>query len=562
MASCPSAGPSGRIVLLCFLLASPAWAQGMVDGLRSVYAADGKSASIEESHALVPLLPPSPSYLNQIGDGPLWRQADNGEGWIGRVVSVGDRGTQVFTEFDTAADRAELVSGFDSAPVSPLFTDPQVSASDNAKVAAARDAGVYVSCRQVPASGQSGPRNTFVSKYSATGGLGWTYQFAGSTNGPGRAVISRDGTRIVAGMLDSVGVLQVRVFDAGSSVPIYSTSFVNGPQLKAFLLSADGSTLYFASATAVSLWNVPTHQLQGSFILLNALDCHAISADGGVFAYGGFNNVDVWERQAAGNYMRTYQWAWPGQVVCSKLDVSGDGSTIVAGFNIWDFNVGVTIKALDVATKTEIMSDTAIGAGTLQNIVSDVAVCDDGHHFVVGLWGDEAGLVPELRFYARGQNQPVATFNYPGSVYDVDISPDGRRVGVATKAVHANLYSGGGAIELYAFDDEDFVVHGIPHIGGNLAFEMSSLPNSPARLLVSPAAAQHPFQWGGAGLLYLNRQQMYSMPMGMTGAHGLSTGSFAIPMLPTAIGTTLCFQGFVTSPRRLTQSWIRMTVVP
>jgi len=41
--------------------------------------------------------------------------------------------------------------------------------------------------------------------------------------------------------------------------------------------------------------------------LINALDCHAISGDGSVFCYGGFNNVDVWERQAAGNYMRTYQ---------------------------------------------------------------------------------------------------------------------------------------------------------------------------------------------------------------------------------------------------------------
>src|SRR4051812_6617690 len=98
MASCPSVAQTGRttgrLLLLCSLFASPAWAQGMVDGLRSLYSADGRSASIQESHALVPLLPPPPAYLNQIGDGPLWRQADNGEGWIGRVVSVGDRGTQ------------------------------------------------------------------------------------------------------------------------------------------------------------------------------------------------------------------------------------------------------------------------------------------------------------------------------------------------------------------------------------------------------------------------------------------------------------------------------------
>jgi WD40 repeat protein len=561
MASCPGAGSTGR-VLLCLLLAAPALGQATVDGLRSVYVADGRTAGIQETHQLVSLLPPSPTYLAHVGDAALWRQDDNGEGWIGRVVSVGDRGTQVFTEFDTAADRAELLSGFDATPVSPLFSDPQVAASDNAKTAAARDAGIYVSCRQIPAVGQTGPRNSFVSKYSGTGGLDWTYQFAGSTNGPARAVISRDGTRIVAGMLDATGNLQVRVFDASSNVPVFSTSFLNGPQLKAFLLSADGSTLYWASSTTCTLWNVASHQTVGSFILLNSLDSHAISGDGSVFAYGGFNNVDVWERQASGSYQRTYQWAWPGQVVCSKLDVSADGSTIVAGFNIWDFNEGIVVKALDVPTKTETMSDTAIGAGSLQNIVSDVAVCDDGHHFVVGLWGDEAGLVPELRFYERNQNRPVAMFDYPGSVNDVDISPDGSRVAVGTKAVHANLYAGGGAIELYSFDDEDFIAHGIPHVGGTLSFELSSVPTSPARLLISPAAAAQPFQWANAGLLYLNRHSMWSVPMGTTGVHGYASCNFTMPTLATAIGTTLCFQGYATSPRRLTQSWVRLTVLP
>jgi hypothetical protein len=242
--------------------------------------------------------------------------------------------------------------------------------------------------------------------------------------------------------------------------------------------------------------------------------------------------------------------------------VSSDGSTIVAGFGIWDFNEGVTIQALDVPSKTATMSDTAIGAGSLQNIVSSVAVCDDGHHFVVGLWGDEADLVPELRFYSRNQSSPVATHNYPGSVMDVDISPDGRRVGVATKAVHANSYAGGGAIELYAFDDEDFVAHGIPQIGGTLQIEMSNLPNSPARLLISPHAALVPFQWAGAGLLYLNRHEMYSQSMGVTGLHGYASTNFNMPTLPSLIGTTLCFQGYASQPRRLTTSWIRLTLLP
>ncbi len=566
MAKCPGAGVTG-FVFLSFVAnlvgSAPVRAQTMVEGMHSVYVADGKTASIEETRELVPLLPPPPTNLTHIGDGPLWRQLSANEGWIGRVVSLGDRGTQVFTEFDTGADRAELVSGFDATPVSPLFNDPQALTSDYAKVSAARDTSAYVSCRQIPVSGVGGPRNTFVSKYSATGGLDWSYQFAGSTTGPGRAVISRDGTRIVAGMLESTtGTLQVRVFSPGSNVPIFSTSFVNGSQLKAFLLSGDGSTLYFASATACTIWNVTTHQTVGSFVLINALDCHAISGDGGVFCYGGYNNVDVWERQAAGNYLRTYQWAVPGQVVCGKVDVSADGSTIVAGFNVWDHSLAVQILALDVPTKTQLSSDTATGAGTLQNIVSDVALSANGDRFVVGLWGDEAGLVPELRFYMRGRNAPMVSFNYPGSINDVDISPDGHRVAVASKSTHANISAGGGAIDLYTFSDDDLVVHGLPHVGGHLSIEMSSVPNSPARLLVAPLAALHPTVFGNVGTLYLNRQTMYSLSMGMTGAHGHAAMNFVMPSIPGAIGTTLCFQGLATSPRRFTHSWVRLTVVP
>jgi WD40 repeat protein len=551
-------------VLLCLAAGSTAFAQSTLQGLRSEYVVDGRTASIQETFVPLVPLPPAPTFVHEVGDGPLWRYTDAGQGWIGRIVSLGDRGTQVFTEFDTGADRAEMFSGFDSTPVSPLFSDPQIFTSTDARVDAAGEAGVYVSCRQIPVVGSTGPRNTFVSKYTATGGLGWTYQFPGSpTTGPARALISRDGTRIVAGMVDATGQLQVRVFNASSSVPIFSTAFPPVSQLRAFLLSADGSTLYWATATTLNFWNVDTHQSMGQFILTNGLaDVHAISADGGVLAYGGFNNVDVWERQAAGNYLRTYQWNVPGQAVCGKLDVSGNGSTIVAGFNLWDTILGVRILALDVPTKTQIQTDTAIGAGSYQNIVSDVSVNHAGDRFVVGLWGDEAGLVPEVRFYFRGASQPAATYNLPGSVYDVEISPDGNRVAVASKGAHANAPAGGGAIELYPFNYEDFSVSGIPSVGNTLTIDMWGMPSSPVRLIKAPLPAITPFNWANVGVLYLNRQTLSFFNMGTSGPDGHVVANFTLPTSVSLIGTQMCFQGLSTSPRRLTQTWVRMTLLP
>ncbi len=551
---------SACLVLLCLFQCALARAQTTVEGVRDLYRADGTNATIEESRARVVPLPPAPGAPITVGNGLLWVESD--PFWIGRTVALGDHGTQVFTEFDVSAHRTQLLSGFDAAPVSPLFEYQQVAGSANVKVAAARDAGAYVSCRQVPANGSTGPLNTFVSLYTGVGGLRWTYQFPGSTYGPARAMVSRDGMRIVAGMLDSTMNLQLRVFEPGSNIPVWQGSFVNGPQLRSLLMTADGSRVYWASASSCSVLNLATHQIEANFGLFNALDCHAISADGSVFAYGGFNFVEVFERQPAGNYLHTFTWNVSGQAVCGHLDVSADGSTIVAGFNLWLDNLGVQIMALDVPTKTVTMTDTAVGAGTLQNIVSAIKVSADGERFVAGLWGDEANLVADLRFYSKRQNAPIATYDHPGSVYDVDMSRDGRRVAVATKAVHANLYLGGGSIELYAFEDEDLVMHGIPRVGSVVHFEMSGAANSPARLIFAPSAAAQPLPMGNLGILYLNRLTMSSVSMGSTGVHGMVSYAYTLPSLPTTIGTKLCFQGLTTSPRRLTESWIELTILP
>src|SRR5207244_1864808 len=164
----------------------------------------------------------------------------------------------------------------------------------------------------------------------------------------------------------------------------------------------------------------------------NTAGCHAVSGNGHVFAYGGFNYLDVWEKHPDGSYSRTYTRNLPGSYVCGKLDISADSSTIAYAFNGYDTNLHVRIEALDVPTKTVLMSDEAVGTGTYQNVVSDIAIDRDGDRFVVGLWGDQGDVCPEVRLYRPRQSIPAALFNLPGSVFDVDISGDGRRVAVAS----------------------------------------------------------------------------------------------------------------------------------
>jgi hypothetical protein len=55
---------------------------------------------------------------------------------------------------------------------------------------------------------------------------------------------------------------------------------------------------------------------------------------------------------------------------------------------------------------------------------------------------------------------------------------------------------------------------------------------------------------------------MSSVTMGTTNAQGLATRNYNMPTLASLIGTKRCFQGLATSPRRLTESWIELTILP
>lgn len=561
MAARSWAGSAG-LQVLCFTSGALASAQtrGQVEAISSHWLLETGGAHVQELRGVVP---PPPPITGLSVSGALWAHPDNGEYWVGRVVALGNHGTNVFTEFDTAADRAELLSGFDIEPVTPIWNNWLPSTSQDAKVDAAELTGDLVSCRQVPVTGLTGPRNVIVSKYSATNATAdWTYTFPATTQAVARACISKDGSRIVAGMLDGAANLIIAVFQSSSPVPTSVTTIPIGPQLRAFLLSADGSTVYFASGTMASVWDVATRSTVAAYVLLQSLDAHAISGNGSVFAYGGFNTVNIYRRQAAGNYAPEYVLNVPGQAVCGRVEISENSSTVVAGFNLWDTQLGVKILAVDVASHATTMTDTALGTGTYQNIVSDIAVSASGDRFAVGLWGDQGGACPELRLYRRNQDAPAALYDYPGSVFDVDISSDGNRVAVASKAVHANVYAGGGEIALFAFEDEDFVAQGIPVIGDKVRFTMSGTPGAPARLIVAPAPAITPFNFNPIGVLYLQRFSMTLIPIGTTDASGLVDFEYQLPNNPALIGANLCFQGLITVPRRLTRNWVQLTVLP
>jgi hypothetical protein len=499
-------------------------------------------------------------------NGALWVRSDNGAGWIGKCVSLGAQGTQVFTEIEFGQDHAELLSGFDANPAVPVWQNMLPLEGANSYVDSADMADVHVSVHQLVVNNSNSTKHTVISKYtSASSTPNWTYTFPGTTGGNAKVAVSDNGQRIVAGSYDNMAnKLNLAVFGPGSGAPMWTGNIDNFAMgIRGWALSSDGGLLYAASASMVTLFDLNTHTNVAQYVLTSSVDgCHSMSGDGRVFAYGGFNFVDVWEKNQAGGYTKTYTRNLAGSYVCTHVAVSDNGASIAYAFNGFDTNNHVRVECLDVATKQVRMTDEAVGAGTLQNVCADIAINHDGTRFVVGLWGDEADLCPEVRMYRSNQNVPVALYNLPGSVYDVDISGDGEHVAVASKAVHANLYAGGGSIRYYAFEPQDIRCSGIPSPGSTVQFALQGPQHSVARLLWASSQAATPTAFGNVGLLYLNRQQMHMVAIPATDAAGETMAEYVLPAGVAQIGSTVYFQGYFSQPRRLTHDFVRVTMLP
>lgn len=492
--------------------------------------------------------------------GVRWSFNDNGQGWIGNTVALGDHGGQVFSELHKNAQSAVLLSAFDHDPANPLWSDPALG-TDARKVAAAETSDLHVAAHELVVGAL---RRVEVKAYrSASAQPVWSYAFTPLIAGGSNVGISRDGGRVVAGIYNSSAArVEIAVFDGASgSLLSYTLIPVTGA-LHAFDLSADGSTLLLTADTQLYLFDVASATVTFSVDVSTSLDAAAISGNGAVLACGGFNWMRVWEHNAAGVWAPTFTRFVPGSNYVGALDVSEDGSTVAYAFTYYDTFLTVRVEAFDVAAKVVTMSDVVTGVGTLQNIVGDVAVCADGSRFAVGVWGDAVNSVPELRYYARNQNTPLQAIDMPGSVYAVAISADGRHVAAACKALHANTLGNGGSIVLLEEGGADLALEDLPRIGTAPVFAVHGPPGHGAWLICSEGTAATPIAAFNGSLLYLDRDRLEFFPMGIVGPGGSADAPFAIAPQPNLVGVTLYFQGMTLAPRALTDDWLQVTILP
>jgi hypothetical protein len=504
--------------------------------------------------------------------GPVWTQSSGTATWIPKAVSIGDSGTQVFADIDGFQGFARLFSSSDHSPATAVWQSANSYHTSSSRVASADASDLHVSLRCTEPQ-QGAASHAVVARYSsASSNPQWTYTFPFVVSQPPNGIaVSRDGSTIVAWVFDMTSFRTwVAVFSPSSSTPQSYTGVDTASVPTTAELSADGSTLYIAAASKSVLFDVHHGSVIQSLFNTEAISpAHAISGDGSVFAKGlAAGRVDVFHRQGASYSFWFSTQLGDAPTQAARLALSDDGATLVVGWAYTQQYLRVRVQALDLGAPQHpvVLDDNLQGAGAYQNTVSDLSISADGSHAAVGLSGDQAGLVPELLVYGRDADTSVwsriYSYNLPGSVEALDLSADGTRVAVASKAVHINVLAGGGRIDLFDLAQRDLVLSGVPHAGSQVSMEEFAQPGSPARLLVAHGLAATPQPFGGMGILYLDPSTLSVAGNGSANGAGVVNLPLNLPNAPTMIGSSLYYQGLIIHPRHLTQDWVRVTVLP
>ncbi|MBK7642953.1 MAG: hypothetical protein IPJ19_07865 [Planctomycetes bacterium] len=492
--------------------------------------------------------------------GKVWSCA--GTYWNPIDVSIGNRGTQVFAGvFHNLYNdpHAFLLSSHDADPATPCLEAPDGNETTSHS-ASASFADVHVTITDEETA-DINLRIRRVNCFSSRG-LEWVYTYP--QLGAGRTVIgvSRGGQKIVAGVVNpTTGLNDVLVFGPDSSQPQALFPIPGGVPWD-FDLSADGTHALFAIGSkyqVLDLGDGSVHLVYDhSPYSLSEMGC-AISGDGSVVGCSTSVGIGLFEWNGS-DYVQTWSHSFGFGL---SADISDDSSTMAFGTGGGYGSPHTRTECVDIPSKQITMSEDLWSTGDYGNRVEDIAIAADGSRFASASWGDQFGLVPEVRIYSKYQSTPLQTLDLPGSADCIDITPDGQWIAAGSRPVHAELPSIGGRVDLFHMGRSDFRMRTVPAVGSSVTFEVFGVPGRQAWLLDSPDMLDPPQLFPNWGALHLDLATLHLTPIGTIGPSGSRTLDVALPSDPLLIGSSHYYQGFTNDPvRRLTHDWLVVTLLP
>ncbi|MBZ0265669.1 T9SS type A sorting domain-containing protein [bacterium] len=184
-------------------------------------------------------------------------------------------------------------------------------------------------------------------------------------------------------------------------------------------------------------------------------DAMGMSGDGSIVAYGWSEAYAYrWNVQAQ-EYDRIVTQNEQGY--CGELAISGDGSTMASAWYSGNYNQNKLIM-YDLASGQETWTyEYPTTNGQFQDLPSAIAISVDGRWTAVGVWGDQDSDREVACFDLFAGPEPYFVSDMPGSVFGLDISPDGDIVAATAKHVHANEFGRGGDIHAIRLDTPGIV---------------------------------------------------------------------------------------------------------
>lgn len=500
----------------------------------------------------------------------LWRVTSDGS-WIAETVSLGDRGGQVFCERGALDNHTELYSSFDATGPTPAWSDDQVQFSFAPKARSSEVGGVHIALHQEYADSVQLWRRGVLRKYSASsaGIADWTYASPVLTINEKHTscALSSDGQVIVLLAYDASSLdTRVTVFSPDSSQPLHESLLPTFGEPLALDLSADGSTLAVASNLKLVLFDVAAGLLLEEQFTLGEPQFGALSlsGDGGLLARGTLGELSISARDIQGTYAEVLSLPFSSTTFCRRVDLSEDGSTLVAGLNDSSDGSSARLLSLDVPSAQVLFDLTLTGSGTDLNLISRLECSATGQRFAAGVWGDSAGLVPKVLVFRRDSPEPILADSLPGSVLELDLSADGRRLAVASKSTHAMQWGSGGALSLYRVGSPELDAEGTPHSGATIQVRHHLRPDSESKLLVGTALAASPAPALelGSGLLYLEPSSLWSLPVVTADSEAVASHALQLPSSSVSVGSSYYVQAIDLSSGELSRTWLQVTILP
>lgn len=513
---------------------------------------------------LVSLGVQAPEQASAQGGGRVWSFESDGS-WLADDASLGNRGTEVFTNLGSYVNRRGLLSGHDQDPPAPVWTDERVGLNYTQRSASAGLADLHVTLQAEYPTPSSSSLTPVVRAYRGSSSqVLWQHDQGFTVFGLQYMDVfcSRDGERVVTLVGASSGA-RMTVYGPSSATPLLSVQLATfGAPLRA-ALSADGSTLLVGNSLTVQAFDVASgvalHQHfppSGSFA--GALD---LSSDGDRLVLAGTFGIQAYQRGAAGYSLLGTRSLLAGEVP-QQVACSDDGSVVALGAGFPALGNVVGVRTLDWDSGADLAGWRSGGQGGPQNRVTALDVSAGGEAAVAGFAGD-GGVTPEVCVLRPGGSTGAVTHALAGSVRTVELAPDGSRFVVASLGAHLTAGATGGAITLYDTLEHDLLVEGVPVQGSTVELVHATGPGKPVLFLRSSGLAATPRVLGPAGLLHLDEGTLELVSgLVLADGEGMARKPLQLVGLASQLGTTRHYQAIGLRPRRLSESVATVTILP